>query len=629
MIYEQAFIDAFIYLAAALVAVLLGKRLGLGAVLGYLIIGALIGPWGLKLIGSEGEQVMHFAEFGVVMMLFLVGLELQPQMLWSMRKRILGLGTLQVVASAMAIAGAVMLLGQNWRVAFAVGLILAMSSTAIVLQSLSERGLMRTEAGQSSFAVLLFQDIAVIPIMAALPLLALAAPAKGESGHEHGAGGNYWMQELPGWAQAVTTIAAVLLVVLLARWLTRPLFRAIAATRQREAFTATALLLVIGVALLMTKVGLSPALGAFVAGVVLASSEYRHELESDLAPFKGLLLGLFFLGVGIGIDFGHIAANWLLVLGLTLGLLILKGAILWGLAKFHGVASGASILFAAALAAGGEFAFVLITLALGSGVFGEEISRTLVAVVAVSMALTPLLILASVRWNERKAPVRQSSRAADVQDEHSPVILCGFGRFGHAVGRLIRSQGISCTVLDHDEDQVETLRLLGIPVYYGDAARTDLLEIAGAARARVIVIALRSKETTERIIHAVKREFPHLKIFLRAHGRLEAYEYLEMGEDRIYRDTLDSSLSMGVDVLRELGIPAYAAGRAAKIYRKADEAAVRMMAKHRNVRTRYLHAGRQSIQAFEEVMRGDASEPGGDKGWSPPLAPREQDSQLP
>jgi CPA2 family monovalent cation:H+ antiporter-2 len=604
--------------------VLLGKRLGLGAVLGYLIIGALIGPWGLKLIGSEGEQVMHFAEFGVVMMLFLVGLELQPQMLWSMRKRILGLGTLQVVVSALVITGVVMLLGQGWRVALAVGLILAMSSTAIVLQSLSERGLMRTEAGQSSFAVLLFQDIAVIPIMAALPLLALAAPAKGESGHGHGAGGNYWMQELPGWAQAVTTIAAVVLVVLLARWLTRPLFRAIAATRQREAFTATALLLVIGVALLMTKVGLSPALGAFVAGVVLASSEYRHELESDLAPFKGLLLGLFFLGVGIGIDFGHIATNWVLVLGLTLGLLILKGAVLLGLAKFHGVASGASILFAAALAAGGEFAFVLITLAQGSGVFGEEISRTLVAVVAISMALTPLLILASVRWNERKAPPPPSSREADVEDEHSPVIICGFGRFGHAVGRLVRSQGISCTVLDHDEDQVETLRSIGVPVYYGDAARTDLLEIAGAARARVIVIALRSKETTERIIHAVKQNFPHLKIFLRAHSRIEAYEYLELGEERIYRETLDSSLSMGTDVLRELGVPAYAAGRAAKMYRKADEAAIRMMAKHRNDRPNYLNAARQSIQAFEEVMRGDATVQSGDEGWAPPVAPSEK-----
>jgi monovalent cation:H+ antiporter-2, CPA2 family len=618
MIYEQAFLNAFIYLAAALVAVLLGKRFGLGAVLGYLIIGALIGPWGLKLIGREGEQVMHFAEFGVVMMLFLVGLELQPQMLWSMRKRILGLGTLQVVVSAGVIAGVVMLLGQDWRVALAVGLILAMSSTAIILQSLAERGLMRTEAGQSSFAVLLFQDIAVIPIMALLPLLALSVPVVGAADHGHGAGGNHWMQGLPGWAQAVTTIAAVVLVVLLARWLTRPLFRAIAATRQREAFTATALLLVIGVALLMTKVGLSPALGAFVAGVVLASSEYRHELESDLAPFKGLLLGLFFLGVGIGIDFGHIASHWAMVVGLTFGLLVLKGAVLWGLAKFHGVASGASILFAAALAAGGEFAFVLITLAQGSGVFGEEISRTLVAVVAISMGLTPLLILASVRWNDRKVPKQHSSREADVEDDHSPVIICGFGRFGHAVGRLVRSQGISCTVLDHDEDQVETLRSIGVPVYYGDASRTDLLEIAGAARARVIVIALRSTEITERIIHAVKRDFPHLKIFLRAHSRLEAYEYLELGEERIYRETLDSSLAMGADVLRELGMPAYAAGRAAKLYRKTDEAAVRAMSKHRNDRSSYLNAARQSIQAFEEVMRADAPLQPGEEGWAPP-----------
>lgn len=620
MIYEKAFIHAFIYLAAALVAILLGKRLGLGAVLGYLLIGALIGPWGLKLIGSEGEQVMHFAEFGVVMMLFLVGLELQPQMLWRMRKQILGLGSLQVILSAIAIAAVALLFGQEWRSAIAVGLILAMSSTAIILQSLNERRLMRTEAGENSFAVLLFQDIAVIPIMAIFPLLAVGGGKNAATGH----GGTSWISHLPGWAQAAATLAAVLLVVLLARWATRPLFRAIAATRQREAFTATALLLVIGVALLMTQVGLSPALGAFVAGVVLAGSEYRHELESDLAPFKGLLLGLFFLGVGIGIDFGHIGAHLWSVLGLTLGLLLLKGALLFALARVHGAALSSSILFSSALAAGGEFAFVLITLAVGSGVFSSEVSRTLVAVVAISMAATPILIMASVRWNERRTPLKAKVGESDVHDESSPVIICGFGRFGHAVGRLVRSQGFSCTVLDHDEDQVELLRSIGVSVFYGDAARTDLLEIAGAAQAKILVIALKDSATTSRIVEAARRDFPHLKIFLRAHGRLEAYEYLELGEDRIYRETLDSSMSMGADVLRELGFPAYSATRAAKLYRKTDEAAVRKMAQHRHDRTSYINLARESVTALDELMRADGLSLPTDEGWTPPSSEVEE-----
>jgi monovalent cation:H+ antiporter-2, CPA2 family len=616
MIYQEVFINAVIYLSAALVAVLLGKRLGLGAVLGYLLVGALIGPWGLKWIGRESEQVMHFAEFGVVMMLFLVGLELQPATLWKMRQNIFGLGSLQVGMSTVLIAGGALIFGLDWRAALAIGLILAMSSTAIILQSLTERGLMRTDAGQSSFAVLLFQDIAVIPIMALLPLLAVKGGGKIE--HAAGHGEASAISQLPGWLQAIATIAAVLAIVLLARWATRPLFRAIAATRQREAFTATALLLVIGVALLMTQVGLSPALGAFVAGVVLASSEYRHELESDLAPFKGLLLGLFFLGVGMGIDFGHIRENALTVFGMTLGLLVVKGTLLFGLAKFRGSSTGSSLLFSTALAAGGEFAFVLIALATKSAVFSEEISRSLVAVVAISMAATPLLILASVRWNEGRSRKPDSQREADVEDEDSPVIICGFGRFGHAVGRLVRSQGIGCTVLDHDEDQVETLRSIGIKVFYGDAARTDLLEIAGAARAKILVIALKNAETTLRIIEAAKRDFPHLKLFIRAHGRIEAYEYHEIGEERVYRETLDSSLSMGTDVLRELGIPAYTATRAAKIYRKSDEAAVRTMAKHRHDETTYMDVARESIRAFEELMKTDHFPVRSDEGWNAP-----------
>ncbi len=623
MAFESFFAQAFLYLSAALVAVLVGKRLGMGAVLGYLIAGALIGPWGLRWVGGESEDITHFAEFGVVMMLFLVGLELAPSHLWRMKHRIFGLGASQVVFSALAIGGLAMAFGLGWKPALAIGLILAMSSTAIVLQCLSERNLMRTEAGENSFAVLLFQDLAVIPIMALLPLLA-GKQAEGAV-HGHGAA---WMEHWPGWAQALATVGAVALIVVIARLAVRPIFRAIAKTRQREAFTAAALLLVIGIALLMTKVGLSAALGTFVAGVVLANSEYRHELESDLEPFKGLLLGLFFLGVGTGIDFGHIAAHWATVLGCAAGLLLVKGSVIFALARLRGSSCGSALVFASALAAGGEFAFVLIALASGAGVFGTEVSRTLIAVVALTMAATPLLIMASHRFTARgMQAVNKEERESDVQDQGAPVIICGFGRFGHAVGRLLHTQGIESTVLDNDPDQVETLRAIGLPVFYGDASRPDLLMTAGAERARILVIALKEAGTTLQIVETARKHFPHLKIFLRAHSRVEAYEFLEAGQEHIYRETLDSSLRLGTDVLRSLGMPAYAAHRAAKLYRKADETFLRKMAVHRHDRAAFLTAARESQVIFESVMRADPLGKSADDGWTPPdsgASPREE-----
>ena len=613
------------YLTAALAAVLVGKRLGMGAVLGYLVAGALIGPWGLKWVGGESEQITHFAEFGVVMMLFLVGLELQPTHLWKMRKQIFGLGSMQVVISALAVAGVTMAFGTGWKPAMAIGLILAMSSTAIVLQCLNERNLMKTEAGQSSFAVLLFQDLAVIPIMALLPLL-----AGKQAMQEHGHGDSAWLDRWPTWAQPLITVGAVALIVLVARIAVRPFFRAIAKTRQREAFTAAALLLIISVALLMTKVGLSAALGTFVAGVVLANSEYRHELESDIEPFKGLLLGLFFLGVGTGIDFGHIASHAGTVFGGAAALLLVKGGVLFGLSWLRGAKCGASLIFSSALAAGGEFAFVLITLAAGTEVFPEETSRTLVAVVALTMAVTPLLIMASHRFTERGKPAEKPERESDVEDQGAPVIICGYGRFGHAVGRLLHTQGIDSTVLDNDAEQVETLRQIGFKVFYGDAGRPDLLLTAGAARAKVLVIALRDAEIALKIVNMARKHFPHLQIFLRAHSRREAYEFLDAGEERIYRETLDSSLRMGTDVLRSLGLPAYAAHRAAKLYRKADETFVRKMVAHRHNRATFLTAARESQAIFDTVMRADPLDKShSDDGWIPPAKGDSKDDIAP
>lgn len=604
MAFEAGFFKAFIYLAAAVVAVLLGKRIGLGAVLGYLLAGAAIGPWGFHFIGHEGQEVTHFAEFGVVMMLFVIGLELQPQMLWRMRRGVLGMGTLQVVICAAVIGLAALLFHQSWQSSLAIGLILAMSSTAIVLQTLAEKDLLRTVAGQNAFSVLLFQDIAVIPIIALLPLLGTAVSVASVDDS------NAWMAAWPAWAKAVVTLAAVIAVVVLAHFGMRPVFRAIAKTRQREAFTGAALLLVIGVALLMTKVGLSPALGAFVAGVVLASSEFRHELESDLEPFKGLLLGLFFLGVGAGIDFGYVRDHPALVLGGAFGLIALKGAVLYPLSTAHGNKCAPSTLFAASLAAGGEFAFVLIALALTGKVFSAETGRALVAIVALSMAMTPLLIVAAQKFVARKAsaPVSTDEREPDVADHGHPVIICGFGRYGHAVGRLLRTQGFGCTVLDSDTDQVDLLRSIGIPMHYGDASRPAMLAAAGASSARVLVIALRDAAVSLQIAEHAQRHYPHLKIFVRAHSRVEAYDFHDAKLDRIYRETLDSSLRMGRDIMETLGVDAEIARHAAERYLQRDEEMVRVMAQRRHEANDYVGVAREAVRTLDELMRQDAEE---------------------
>jgi len=614
MAFETGFISAAIFLAAALAAILLGKWSGLGAVLGYLAIGAAIGPWGLELIGGhEGEEVTHFAEFGVVLMLFLIGLELRPKMLWQMRKPLLGLGGLQVLISIVAIAGVAMLFGLPWEHALVVGMVLAPSSTAIVLQSLNERGLRRTEAGRDAFSVLLFQDVAVIPLIALIPIVgAFGSGAETDivasvtKAAEH-SGSISWMTGFHPAVRGLITIGAVMGVIGISRLVMRPLFRSVAASKQREAFTAAALLLVISVALVMSRVGLSAALGAFVAGVVLASSEYRHELEADLEPFKGLLLGLFFIGVGMGIDFGHIGDNLAAVLTVTLVLMAVKGIILFGLARANGGGNSSALLVAASLAAGGEFAFVLVKVAEKANALSGETVPTLIAAVALSMAATPLMILGFGRLYHQSEAKKNTSdapeRDSDVEDEEAPVIICGFGRFGHAVGRLVRGQGFDCSVLDRDGEQVDLLRDLGIPIHYGDAARPDLLAAAGAEHAKALVICLKDRDATLKIAATARDLYPNLEIFLRAHGRTDAYDMLEAGEERIYRDTLDSSLRMGADVLEHLGMKKDAAHVAAEVYRRGDEDALREMRHHRNDQKKYLSKGREAVKALDDLMR--------------------------
>jgi monovalent cation:proton antiporter-2 (CPA2) family protein len=613
-------VQAFVYLAAAVISVTVAKRFGLSSVLGYLIAGMAIGPFGLGLVGEEGKDVMHFAEFGVVLMLFLIGLELQPPLLWRLRGPILGMGGVQVAVTTLVIMAIGIAVGLSWRVALAVGMTLALSSTAIVLQTLAEKGLMKTDAGQSSFAVLLFQDISVIPMLAVLPLLAVAPHAgSGHGSIEHGGGSDLtWVEGLPGWSQTLVVVAAVALIILAGRFLVRPAFRFIARTRLREIFTAAALMLVIGTALLMSKVGLSPALGTFLAGVVLANSEYRHELEGDVEPFKGLLLAVFFIAIGASIDFGLIASRPGLILGLVAALLAVKLVILFILGRAFRMGLDQNLLFTFALAQSGEFAFVLFSFAAQSRVLTAEIVSPLIAVVAVSMALTPLLMLVNERLIQPRVGTRpEEPRPADAIDEENPVIIAGFGRVGNIVGRFLRANGIGATVLEYDSDHVELLRNLGLKVFYGDACRRDLLTAAGAERARLIILTLNDHEKMLRMVEMVHKHFPHLSIMARANGRLQAYELLDAGVQHVFRDTLDSSLRLGIDALRFLGIRSHHAHRAARMFRRHDEDSVRELGQMRHDTKRYLSVARQRIQDLEKILLSEIEERGQsrDAGW--------------
>ncbi len=607
------FFQAFVYLAAAVVAVPVAKRLGLGSVLGYLLAGMVIGPFGLGLIGSEGEDVMHFAEFGVVMMLFLIGLELRPSLLWTMRGPILGLGGLQVGLTTAAFTGIGFALGLPFRSAFAIGMILALSSTAIVLQTLAEKGLLDTDGGQGAFSVLLFQDIAVIPILAVLPLLGSgeAAPA----GADHGA---TWVEGLPAWGQTLAVLGAVTSIIVGGRYLMRPLFRFIAQARLREIFTAAGLLLVIGIALLMAQVGLSPALGTFVAGVVLAESEYRHELEADIDPFKGLLLGVFFIAVGASVDFAFIAEEPGTIAAMVGALVLVKMIILFGLAKLFRMGLDQRLLFTFALAQGGEFAFVLFSFALQQGVISAELTHSLVAAVAISMAVTPLLMLFNEKFLQPRTGTRtEEAREPDKMDESNPVIIAGFGRVGGVVGRFLRANRVEATVLEYDSDHVELLRKIGIKVFYGDACRVDLLEAAGAHKAKVIVIALDEHSRVLSLVRTCKEHFPHLTLVARARGRLQAYELLDEGVAHVYRETLDTSIRMGVDVLRQLGFRAYRTERAARVFRRHDEDSLVELSKMRFEKGNYFSAVREQINYLEQALVDDLNlqTASTDAGW--------------
>jgi monovalent cation:proton antiporter-2 (CPA2) family protein len=561
---DSVLAQAFIYLCAATVFVPIAKRLGLGAVLGYLIAGVIIGPFALGLVGTEGHHVMHFAEFGVVMMLFLVGLELRPALLWQMRQPILGLGGLQVVVTAVAVGGGALALGVALRPAIAIGLTFAMSSTAIVLSTLTERGLLKSRGGQSSFAVLLFQDISVIPILAVFPLLGVTATTQ-VTDVTSSAG-------RPAWLSAVIVIGAVVGVIAIGRFVVRPVFQFLAAAKLRESFTAAALAIVVGIALLMLQVGLSPALGTFLAGVVLADNEYRHELEADIEPFKGLLLGLFFISVGAQIDFALIARQPFGIAGLVVGTMAVKLVVLHVLGRIFGLDRPARWLLGVSLAQIGEFAFVLLSIGVQAKIFPDEVADTLVATVAISMVLTPPAFILLERYILPRVSERGAERPQDeIVAADSPVVIAGYGRFGQIVGRILRANRKPLTILDLDPEMVDVLGRLGIKAYYGDASRVELLHAAGCSHAKLFILAVDNAEVATRIAETVKQHFPHLTILARCVDRPHYWRLRQLGVRKVFRETFGSAYETGIEALKHLGYRAHTAHRLARRWRDHEE----------------------------------------------------------
>ena len=579
---ESFLFQSTIYLLAACLAVPLAVRLGLGSVLGYLMAGIFIGPV-FGLVGSETESLQHFAEFGVVMMLFLIGLELEPKALWQMRHRLIGLGGLQVTLTIAAVMAGFMTLGYSWQISLAVGAILALSSTAIVLQTLNEKGLMRTGGGSSAFSVLLTQDIAVIPMLALLPLLSGAAGTT-PLPDTHGTEGDHaekvisLVQGLPGWGVTAVTLGAILVLVLGGRYLTRPVFRYIHLAKLREMNTAVSLLFVVGVAVLMILVGLSPALGTFLAGVVLANSEFRHELEADIEPFKGLLLGLFFITVGAGIQFSTLLGDPLTIIGLTLGLMLAKAVILYALAFIFRIKSRDKMLFTLSLAQAGEFGFVLTTFSVQQSIIPRDLSETLLLVIALSMLLTPLLFIAHDKIVDRMSATTEAPQH-DHMDENEPIIIAGVGRFGQVVNRLVQNSGYKTTVLDHDLRMVELMRRFGFKGFFGDPTRPELLRAAGLEHAKILVVALDDPEAAIKLTKLARKERPDLHIIARASDRIHTYQLYSAGADKIVREMFDSSLRAGRYVLEAMGMSEHDAHEQEVTFFKMDRSAMADLAR--------------------------------------------------
>lgn len=592
--------NIFIFLVAACAVVPLATRFKLGAVLGYLLAGVLIGPYALGFIGNV-EEVMHFAEFGVVMLLFLIGLELDPSTLWRLRRSILGLGGAQVVLTSAAFTGLGLLFGFSLTVSLSVGMALSLSSTAIVLQMLEEKNLLRTSAGESAFSVLLFQDISVIFILIILPLLAVGGAAPVEA--EHAAS---LLEHLPAWQQALAIAAVIASIVFGGRYLSSHIFDFVTKTRLREVTTATSLALVVGTTLLMYAIGLSPALGAFLAGVVLANSEYKHSLETDIQPFKGLLLGLFFISVGMGVNFDLMVEHPFVILGLLVALIGVKLLLLLGLGRAISLHHSQNVIFAFGLCQGSEFAFVLFQYSQTLKILTAEQSALLTLVVALSMAATPLLVLLSGKYIIPRFMCVLPPRQYDaIEDHDSEVIIAGYGRFGQIIGRFLRAQGVRCTILEKDPDQIQLLRQFGTRVFFGDASREDFLRSAGAHKAKLFVITLADTDKCLEMAKMAKREFPNLKVLVRAKHRRHAYELHRAGVDYYRRELFDSSLTMAQEAIKMLGVPEKTAKSRAKAFREHDENTLRESFAFYDNEAELIKFTRSTVNELEKILQDD------------------------
>ena len=594
-------INSFIYLSAAVIAVPLSKALGLGAIIGYLVAGLAIGPWGLGLV-TNVTDILHFAEFGVVLMLFLVGLELEPKRLWSLRRPIFGWGSAQVLACAGALFLGFYAMGHwapkvfgNWQVALVAALGLALSSTAIALQVMGERNMLPTSSGQAGFSILLFQDVAAIPILALLPLLGAQMGMAAELSNASG--------DTSRWVEALKIIGVIGGIIVAGRLLLRPLFRWIARSRTPEIFTAASLLLLVGISALMQLVGMSMALGAFLAGVLLAESEYRRELETDIEPFKGLLLGLFFIAVGMSIDCGVLLASPGLMAILVLGFMAIKGLVIYTLAKLMDLPYQDRPVFTLLLAQGGEFAFVVFQAATGAQVIPPETSSLLIGAVAVSMLLSPLVLVAIDKLLlPRFANCGVTLPEEISEQQEAPIVIAGFGRYGQIVGRLLIAQGYKCTVLDHDAEMIEAARNFGYRVFYGDASRLDLLRTAGAANAKILVIAVDDKEHSLKIVDLANEHFPNLKIIARARDVTHWHELRDRGVMQVHREMFESSLQSGASALEALGQTPDQLQASISRFREHNLALFEKMHPHYKDRTKLIAVVKQGRQQFEEQM---------------------------
>tara|TARA_R110000868_G_scaffold4211_1_gene26391 strand:- start:39773 stop:41650 length:1878 start_codon:yes stop_codon:yes gene_type:complete len=595
--------QAIVFLLGAIICVSIAKRLGLSSVIGYLLAGVLIGPYVLGFIGGEGDDILHFAEFGVVMMLFLIGLEIEPKNFWNMRKTILGMGGLQVAGTMLLSYLLFTVLGFDWKVSLVISMAVALSSTAIALQTIKEKGLMDTTFGTSSFSILLFQDIIVIFMLGALPLLSNSDSVS--SAENHGKNGNL-LDSLPIGFQTLAIILSVVLIVIVGKYLIVSLLRKVAKTGVRELLIASAFLIVFAISFLMEYVGLSPALGAFLGGVVLSNSEFKHELESTLEPFKNLLLGLFFMAVGASINFIVIAKSPFTIGGVLLAIIVLKAIVLYLTGRVFGLKLDQKLLLTFGLAQIGEFAFVLLSFAFSLNILEQDQMDLMLVITALSMALTPIISMINERLILPKMGTKESVKPPmDHIAKSQKIILVGFGHFGSTVGRFLRSHGVEATILDQDSNRVDFLRKMGFEVYYGDATRIDLLESAGIAEAKILICAIDNPSVTKEVTKLVKEKYPHVELMIRAKNRYEAYDLLNLGIENIYRESLDTSLSLAKDVLSKLGFRKYTLNRQVQNFIKYDEESLRRLARESKRDDNYIFKARKEIEEQEKLLNQD------------------------